>query len=320
MNTQISRLALFTLLLSSSTLSAQGAKNKRSELTLVGRHSLQGQLHNRAYTGSLTIDKHGGYRLKRHFQNGATSAESGAVGFQSSFVIFGGRAYRISDHKGRYRLIYEHKGHRELVDIRQRLRSRLQLASELLKRKGAVNWLLRHNQGVVDPRKGFEIYRSKQPDPEFLKGFCKQAKIRTIISLNGEQDKLFEVKGRKQRVPLKSVIQSLGFKHYCFRLGAKRAPSQKQLTAIFKLLRDDSLKPILIHCNGGSDRTGLVSALYQYEYLGLSKDKARAGMRKHLWMATGGTEIQGLVFDFYKKGQLREWLKAGKAPKRARLY
>ena len=125
-------------------------------------------------------------------------------------------------------------------------------------------------------------------------------------SLNGDLDK--RVMHGSRAVNLRRFIAEQGLRHETFSLSASRAPTDDELQKIFWLLRDDSLKPILLHCRGGSDRTGVIGALYGIEFLGQSKEQAKATMREHMWAASGGTEIQGAVVDLYQPGRLRTLL------------
>lgn len=63
---------------------------------------------------------------------------------------------------------------------------------------------------------------------------------------------------------------------------------EKELQRIFKLLLDPENYPVLIHCNGGKDRTGTVAALIHFA-LGVSREKvfheymlSREHMKKYI--------------------------------------
>jgi len=52
--------------------------------------------------------------------------------------------------------------------------------------------------------------------------------------------------------------------------------------------------------------------LYRVEFLGASKAEAKAEMRRHMWAARGGTEIQGAYLDLYQPGRIRKLLAAAR--------
>lgn len=76
------------------------------------------------------------------------------------------------------------------------------------------------------------------------------------------------------------VTRHLGIDFYDLPMQADEVPSRRELLAIIDLL-DRCQYPILIHCKSGSDRTGLVSALYRMVERGESPEKARGSFS--LW-------------------------------------
>ena len=61
--------------------------------------------------------------------------------------------------------------------------------------------------------------------------------------------------------------------HFDFAISARRVPTDLQMQEIVAIVRA-APKPLLIHCNFGSDRSGLISALYEYSVLGKRPDQA----------------------------------------------
>jgi protein tyrosine/serine phosphatase len=157
------------------------------------------------------------------------------------------------------------------------------------------------------------ILRSREPSPGDILRLEERYGLKTVISLNGDLDKkawLFARGKEPRQVNLRRFIAERGLRHEVFHMSASRAPSDEELRGVFRLLRDDSLKPALVHCRGGSDRTGVIGALYGIEFLGQTKEEAKATMRQHMWAADGGTEIQGAVVDLYQPGTIRRLLGA----------
>lgn len=99
-----------------------------------------------------------------------------------------------------------------------------------------------------------ELYRSGQPSPAQLERYVRAHGIRTIVNLRGGG----KASWYRDEV---ATAERLGVTHIDFRMSAARELSQEQAEQIIETLRD-APKPILIHCMGGADRSGLVAALY----------------------------------------------------------
>ncbi|HBP17761.1 MAG TPA: hypothetical protein DEA08_08205 [Planctomycetes bacterium] len=199
------------------------------------------------------------------------------------------------------------------------------------------NWVFKRNRGQLDEAGGdldLRIYRSRQPRPKDVLRF-KDKGVKTILSLNGDQDKTMKhwVRVKNPRWPgrgeqryvqeqrevnLRQFIADQGIEHHYLRMSSKRAPSEADIVAAFQILLDDSKKPILLHCTGGADRTGVIGALYRIEFMGWSKEDAKREMRRFMWGATRGTEIQGAYIDLYQPGTVRRILRQAGVPIPAR--
>jgi protein tyrosine/serine phosphatase len=99
-----------------------------------------------------------------------------------------------------------------------------------------------------------EAYRSGQMDAAQLSRVIQKYGIKSIINLRGTnagtlyQDEM-------------ETAKRLRVQHYDFSLSAINEITMSQMDEIIRTLRA-APKPVLIHCKAGSDRTGLVSALY----------------------------------------------------------
>ncbi len=109
----------------------------------------------------------------------------------------------------------------------------------------------RGNQGVVAP--GL-VYRSAQP----VGGWADRVRaehLATVLNLRGGS-----VADPWYRAEVEAT-RDLGVAFYDLPMSATVRPPRRQLLAVLDLL-DRCQYPLLIHCKSGSDRTGLVSALY----------------------------------------------------------
>ncbi|WP_245196523.1 tyrosine-protein phosphatase [Labrys sp. LIt4] len=100
-----------------------------------------------------------------------------------------------------------------------------------------------------------ELYRSGQPTPGRLRHYVREAGIRTVINLRGRNA------GAAWYDAEVAESARLGIAHIDFAMSASRELSGLQADALVHVLRNAE-KPILIHCEGGADRSGLAAALY----------------------------------------------------------
>lgn len=112
-----------------------------------------------------------------------------------------------------------------------------------------------------------ELYRSAQPTAGQIESYAQNYGIRTIVNLRGASK---DASWYKDEI---STAQRLGIKHIDFRMVASRGLTAEQADQLVALLRD-APKPILIHCQGGADRTGLASVIYSQRIAGLPVEKA----------------------------------------------
>jgi protein tyrosine/serine phosphatase len=100
-----------------------------------------------------------------------------------------------------------------------------------------------------------EIYRSAQPSPSDIARYSRTVGIRTIVNLRGPSA------GKAWYDRELAESHDLGITHIDFRMSATHEFTQDKAVELLALLQD-APKPILIHCEAGADRSGLVSALY----------------------------------------------------------
>jgi protein tyrosine/serine phosphatase len=110
-------------------------------------------------------------------------------------------------------------------------------------------------------------YRSSQPDAEILRLAINQLGLKTVINLRGPNE------GETWYDAERAVCAEMSVTMLDFPMSAKHLPSAETLADVLAALQNADY-PILIHCQGGADRTGAVSALYRIVVLG--QDKAQA--------------------------------------------
>ncbi len=119
------------------------------------------------------------------------------------------------------------------------------------------------------------LYRSPQLSTEQLADEIRRRGIKTVVNL-GSKEAIDEPVCRELGV---KYVECLVGDVWC--LCGQKAPGQKEmpvapydLTPLWTLLGDPASRPVLIHCQGGVHRTGVVTALYRMRYQGWEADDA----------------------------------------------
>jgi protein tyrosine/serine phosphatase len=100
-----------------------------------------------------------------------------------------------------------------------------------------------------------EVYRSAQLGNGLMRQNVRRYGIRAILNLRGANP------GEHWYDKEIASAKELGVVHIDFSMSAKHQLSQDQARTLIDLMAK-APKPLLIHCNAGSDRTGLAAALY----------------------------------------------------------
>ena len=114
-----------------------------------------------------------------------------------------------------------------------------------------------------------KFYRSGQMGENELTYYLKKYKIKSLVNLEGANPNDLWYQNEIK------VCKELGVAHYNIQLSTSKIVEVNQTKEIIDLLvRID--KPILVHCNGGADRSGFVSAIWEYAVQGKTADKSAA--------------------------------------------
>jgi protein-tyrosine phosphatase len=155
------------------------------------------------------------------------------------------------------------------------------------------------NFGVVDPGR---VYRSRRPGGD-LAEWVRAYRLATILNLSGGtyQDSWYASEVR--------IAREMDVDFYDIPLSATRRPTRRELKILVDLL-ERCRYPLLIHCKSGSDRTGMVSALYLLLKLGETPEQAlRSFSLEYGHVPIGGPEHLHEPFLEYA-----EWLKMHELP------
>ena len=112
-----------------------------------------------------------------------------------------------------------------------------------------------------------EAYRCAQPSYSRLEKYVKQYGIKSVINLRGKNTGVSWYSDETRFCMINGV------KHYDIALSATHKPTPQQLNEILTVIRT-APRPVLIHCKAGSDRSGLVAAMWKVLVDGQTKPEA----------------------------------------------
>ncbi|MEI6572533.1 MAG: tyrosine-protein phosphatase, partial [Alphaproteobacteria bacterium] len=112
-----------------------------------------------------------------------------------------------------------------------------------------------------------EAYRSAQLSASAFETVIQEHAIKTVINLRGSQQNATWYDAER------ATTQRLDVIYIDLPLSANEEPDDAKLDLLIATMRD-AQKPLLIHCEGGADRSGLASALYRQFVEGAPYEKA----------------------------------------------
>jgi protein tyrosine/serine phosphatase len=101
-----------------------------------------------------------------------------------------------------------------------------------------------------------EAYRSAQLDRDELQHCIKKYNIKTIVNLRGENP---DQKWYREEM---AVSKEFNVAHYDVSLSASLEPDGKDIRKLMEIF-ESAPRPVLIHCQAGADRSGLVAAMWK---------------------------------------------------------
>lgn len=112
-----------------------------------------------------------------------------------------------------------------------------------------------------------ELYRSAQVKGNQLADYTEKVGLKSVLNLRGAAPNSGWYKDEM------AESARLGLVHADFELSASREVTNEEAMQLIALMRILP-KPLLIHCKHGSDRTGLLSALYLAAIKGVDAETA----------------------------------------------
>lgn len=138
-----------------------------------------------------------------------------------------------------------------------------------------------------------QLYRSAQPDLALLAEAQQRYGVRSVLSLRGLCES--EAWCRDEI----AAAEELGLSVEVVGLSASRLPSAQATRALCDIL-ERSEPPLLVHCQRGIDRTGLLCALYLLLRTETTLDQARGQLSlRYLHLSIGKTQAMDSFLDLY---------------------
>jgi protein tyrosine phosphatase (PTP) superfamily phosphohydrolase (DUF442 family) len=101
-----------------------------------------------------------------------------------------------------------------------------------------------------------EAYRSAQPDGAELAYYIRKYHIKSVLNLRGANP------GETWYTDELSVSSKNNVAHYDISLSAYQEPQEKDIRTLTDIFVH-APRPLLIHCQAGADRSGLVAAMWK---------------------------------------------------------
>jgi len=134
------------------------------------------------------------------------------------------------------------------------------------------------------------IFRSAQPDANGFKALARAYGVRTVISLRAFNSD-------------EPLARGLDLKLVRIRINTWNIEREDVVAALQNLRRASREAPVLVHCQHGADRTGMISALYRILYQGWSKAAALDEMRHGMF---GYHAVWGNIPRFIRRVDVEE--------------
>lgn len=131
--------------------------------------------------------------------------------------------------------------------------------------------------------------------------------VRTVVNLRG-----YSPNSRWYQAEV-ALCRRIGVEHRDVELSDHRLPPPERLQELFEIFEKESY-PILIHCQAGADRSGLIGALYliQYQQVPLAQAVASQLSWRYGHMPFGSVQAMERFFHLYRETNeglgLREWV------------
>jgi protein tyrosine/serine phosphatase len=136
------------------------------------------------------------------------------------------------------------------------------------------------------------FYRGAQPGKDDYKDLAALG-IRTIVDLRDDPESY------EQR-----ETEAAGMRYVNIAMSDKEYPRAEQIAAFLKLVDEPATGKFYVHCAGGRHRTGVMGAVYRFNYDHWNYDQVYAEMKSYdFYTRFGHGEMKHYVEDYWQKLQ-----------------
>ena len=144
------------------------------------------------------------------------------------------------------------------------------------------------NFGQMDAR----FYRGAQPKEDDYKDLAALG-IKTVIDLR-EDPTDYE----------KPAVEALGMRYVNIPMSDKKYPRAEQIEEFLSVVRNPSTGKFYVHCAGGRHRTGVMGAVYRFNFDHWNYDQAYAEMKNYdFYTRWGHGDMKKFVQDYWQNIQ-----------------
>jgi protein tyrosine/serine phosphatase len=144
------------------------------------------------------------------------------------------------------------------------------------------------NFGQMDER----FYRGAQPKKEDYKALAALG-IKTVIDLRDDATD-YE----------RSSVEALGMHYVNIPMNDKSYPQEAEIAEFLKLVNDPATGKFYVHCAGGRHRTGVMGAVYRYNFYHWNYDQVYSEMKQYdFYTRFGHGDMKKYVEDYWQRIQ-----------------
>jgi protein tyrosine/serine phosphatase len=98
------------------------------------------------------------------------------------------------------------------------------------------------------------------------------------------------------------IVRQLGMRFHSIPLSPSAAPSDDAVAQFLKIVTDPANAPVFVHCEGGHDRTGALTAIYRMTHDGWTADRAYREMKRYGYGSNiVGSALKEFVFNYERR-------------------
>jgi protein tyrosine phosphatase (PTP) superfamily phosphohydrolase (DUF442 family) len=147
------------------------------------------------------------------------------------------------------------------------------------------------NFGQMDER----FFRGGEPKTAADFEALKSLGVATVIDLQAEPE-----------ATEKAMVEALGMRYVNIPMVAKKYPREEHVAEFLKLVAEPSTGKFFVHCAGGRHRTGVMGAVYRFNYYGWDYNRVYKEMKDFdFYTAWGHGDFKKFVQDYWQSVQAR---------------